>query len=206
LGFAVRSQTGIATVAGTTGDYNWGGAYGTFFWVDPKEEMAVVFMVAAPELGLAEELKHAGVAIASLNLFNKHGRLICTEQRGLSAGYHWPQYAIHRGRLHLLLWRAAQERLGDFNARSGLEFKHFTENDTRVAATFLERNIREARDRRDRSTNRSRWHPLDGPQIALSKRGRATLRRPDLVALCDRSGTVFLVAILRSFAGICTNG
>ena len=48
LGFAVRSQTGIAPVAGTTGDYNWGGAYGTFFCIDPKEEMAVVYMVAAP--------------------------------------------------------------------------------------------------------------------------------------------------------------
>jgi len=35
----------------TTGDYNWGGAYGTFFWVDPKEEMAVVYMVAAPGEG-----------------------------------------------------------------------------------------------------------------------------------------------------------
>ena len=30
------------------GDYNWGGAFGTFFWVDPKEEMAAVYMVAAP--------------------------------------------------------------------------------------------------------------------------------------------------------------
>jgi 2-polyprenyl-6-methoxyphenol hydroxylase-like FAD-dependent oxidoreductase len=91
------------------------------------------------ELGLAEELKHAGVTIAALNLFSKHGRLICSEQRGLSAGYRWPQYAIHRGRLQLLLWRAAQERLGEANVRSGLEFKHFTEHDTCVAATFLER-------------------------------------------------------------------
>ena len=91
------------------------------------------------ELGLAEQLNHAGITIGALSLFNKHGQLICTEQRGLSAGYHWPQYAIHRGRLQLLLWRAAQERLGDVNVRSGLEFKHFAENDTRVAATFLDR-------------------------------------------------------------------
>ena len=53
LGFAVRSQTGIAPVAGTTGDYNWSGAYGTFFWIDPKEEMAVVYMVATPGEGRA---------------------------------------------------------------------------------------------------------------------------------------------------------
>jgi CubicO group peptidase (beta-lactamase class C family) len=51
LGFAVRSQTGIAPVAGTAGDYHWSGAYGTFFWIDPKEEMAAVYMVAAPGEG-----------------------------------------------------------------------------------------------------------------------------------------------------------
>ena len=48
LGFAVRTQTGIAELAGTTGDYNWGGAFGTYFWVDPREQMVVVYMSAAP--------------------------------------------------------------------------------------------------------------------------------------------------------------
>ena len=48
LGFAVRTRTGLNAAAGTAGDYTWGGAYGTYFWVDPKEEMAVVFMSAAP--------------------------------------------------------------------------------------------------------------------------------------------------------------
>jgi CubicO group peptidase (beta-lactamase class C family) len=48
LGFTVRTHTGYAPLAGSTGDYSWGGAFGTYFWVDPKEEMAVVFMAAAP--------------------------------------------------------------------------------------------------------------------------------------------------------------
>jgi 5-methylphenazine-1-carboxylate 1-monooxygenase len=91
------------------------------------------------ELGLAGQLSHAGIAISALSLFNKHGQLICSETRGLSAGYRWPQYAIHRGRLQLLLWRAAQERLGADNVRSGLEFKHFTQCDARVVATFRDR-------------------------------------------------------------------
>src|SRR5262245_15603420 len=56
------------------------------------------------ELGFAEQLRQLGIAIGSLNLFNKHGQLICSEPRGLSAGYRWPQYAIHRGRLQLMLW------------------------------------------------------------------------------------------------------
>ena len=48
LGFAVRMTPGIAGVSGTEGDYNWGGAYGTFFWNDPKEQLTVVFMSAGP--------------------------------------------------------------------------------------------------------------------------------------------------------------
>ncbi|MSO76038.1 MAG: class A beta-lactamase-related serine hydrolase [Alphaproteobacteria bacterium] len=48
LGFAVRTQTGIAAVAGSAGDYAWGGAFGTTFWVDPKEELVAVLMAAAP--------------------------------------------------------------------------------------------------------------------------------------------------------------
>ena len=48
LGFAVRQQSGIAPFAGSTGDYSWGGAFGTNFWVDPKEQMVVVYMAATP--------------------------------------------------------------------------------------------------------------------------------------------------------------
>lgn len=29
---------------GTLGEYFWGGAAATAFWIDPKEELAVVFM------------------------------------------------------------------------------------------------------------------------------------------------------------------
>jgi CubicO group peptidase (beta-lactamase class C family) len=50
LGFAVRRQNGIAAMAGSAGDHYWSGVYGTYFWIDPKEELAVVFMAAAPGL------------------------------------------------------------------------------------------------------------------------------------------------------------
>jgi CubicO group peptidase (beta-lactamase class C family) len=48
LGFAVRKAPGIAAQLGSTGDYYWSGVYGTYFWIDPAEELAVVFMAAAP--------------------------------------------------------------------------------------------------------------------------------------------------------------
>jgi CubicO group peptidase (beta-lactamase class C family) len=48
LGFMVRTGTGIAGVPGSPGEFMWGGAAGTFFWVDPREELAVVFMSQGP--------------------------------------------------------------------------------------------------------------------------------------------------------------
>ena len=48
LGFAVRTEAGVSPLAGSPGDFTWGGAAGTYFWVDPKEKMFVVFMMQAP--------------------------------------------------------------------------------------------------------------------------------------------------------------
>jgi CubicO group peptidase (beta-lactamase class C family) len=48
LGFAVRKEDGIAGVPGSVGDYTWGGYGGTYFWVDPKEQLTAVFMTQAP--------------------------------------------------------------------------------------------------------------------------------------------------------------
>jgi CubicO group peptidase (beta-lactamase class C family) len=48
LGFAVRRAAGVADLNGSAGDFNWGGAYGTYFWVDPKEDLVVVSMTQAP--------------------------------------------------------------------------------------------------------------------------------------------------------------
>jgi len=48
LSVAVRKGAGVPGIMGTPGDFNWGGANGTYFWVDPKEELTVVFMASAP--------------------------------------------------------------------------------------------------------------------------------------------------------------
>ncbi|HEU0083699.1 MAG TPA: serine hydrolase domain-containing protein [Bradyrhizobium sp.] len=44
LGFAVRTEPGVSPIEGSVGEMNWSGAAGTTFWIDPKEEMFVVFM------------------------------------------------------------------------------------------------------------------------------------------------------------------
>ena len=45
LGFAVNKAPGEAGMMGTPGEYNWGGAAGTKFWIDPKEELIGIFMI-----------------------------------------------------------------------------------------------------------------------------------------------------------------
>ena len=44
LGFAVSKAPGEAGMMGTPGEYNWGGAAGTKFWIDPQEELIGIFM------------------------------------------------------------------------------------------------------------------------------------------------------------------
>jgi len=48
LGFAVRRQAGIAPFPGSTGQFFWSGMGGTFFWIDPMEDLFAVFMTQAP--------------------------------------------------------------------------------------------------------------------------------------------------------------
>ena len=44
LGFAVVIDRAKTMTAGNVGEYYWGGAASTAFWIDPKDELAVVFM------------------------------------------------------------------------------------------------------------------------------------------------------------------
>jgi CubicO group peptidase (beta-lactamase class C family) len=48
LGLAVRTTPGVIKMMGSVGQFSWPGASGTDWWVDPKEELAVVYMSAAP--------------------------------------------------------------------------------------------------------------------------------------------------------------
>jgi CubicO group peptidase (beta-lactamase class C family) len=49
LGFAVRREAGVANVQGSAGEFSWGGAGGTYFWVDPKEDLFVVYAMQSPK-------------------------------------------------------------------------------------------------------------------------------------------------------------
>ena len=53
LGFAVRQGAGVAGVPGSAGEFMWAGYAGTYFWVDPKEELVAVYMSQAPSTARA---------------------------------------------------------------------------------------------------------------------------------------------------------
>ncbi|MEQ8684555.1 MAG: serine hydrolase domain-containing protein [Imperialibacter sp.] len=58
LGFYVVEDLGERGIPGSVGEYGWGGAYGSTYWVDPKEELVVVyFKQLIPTAGLDDQAK-----------------------------------------------------------------------------------------------------------------------------------------------------
>jgi 2-polyprenyl-6-methoxyphenol hydroxylase-like FAD-dependent oxidoreductase len=65
------------------------------------------------------DLDAVGLPAREWALVGLNGNDIYSEPRGLLAGYRWPQYAVHRGRLHMLLFDKLRERIGAHNIRLG---------------------------------------------------------------------------------------
>ena len=45
LGFGLVTDSVKRSIIGSDGEYNWGGAAGTIFWIDPVEEISVISMI-----------------------------------------------------------------------------------------------------------------------------------------------------------------
>lgn len=56
-GFAVRLEQGRNPAPGSVGDYHWAGSSGTYFWVDPREQLVAVVLTAAPAVRAAYRIK-----------------------------------------------------------------------------------------------------------------------------------------------------
>ncbi len=48
LGVAVRTTAGINPLPGSVGNYYWGGALGTYFWIDPSNKLVAIKLTQAP--------------------------------------------------------------------------------------------------------------------------------------------------------------
>lgn len=65
------------------------------------------------DLGIGEaELDAVGIPAREWALVGLNGKDIYAEPRGKLAGYRWHQYAVHRGKFHMLLYRTVLARLG----------------------------------------------------------------------------------------------
>ncbi|HVV80979.1 MAG TPA: flavin-dependent oxidoreductase [Pseudolabrys sp.] len=72
------------------------------------------------DLGITEhDLDGVGLPAKEWALVGLNGNDIYSEPRGLLAGYRWPQYAVHRGQFHMLLFDKLRERIGAENIHLG---------------------------------------------------------------------------------------
>ena len=56
LGVGIRTHAGLSSVPGSVGDFSWGGALGTYFWVDPRERLIAILMMQ--ELAAASRARY----------------------------------------------------------------------------------------------------------------------------------------------------
>jgi 2-polyprenyl-6-methoxyphenol hydroxylase-like FAD-dependent oxidoreductase len=68
----------------------------------------------------ADALDAIGIQTREWVVVGLNGKEVYAEPRGRWAGYQWPQYSVHRGRLQMLLYRAVLERLGAGAVRTGV--------------------------------------------------------------------------------------
>jgi CubicO group peptidase (beta-lactamase class C family) len=48
LGFAVRTHAGRNPLPGSVGDFSWSGVTGTYFWIDPQQDLIAILLMQAP--------------------------------------------------------------------------------------------------------------------------------------------------------------
>lgn len=51
-GFAINCEPGLSPLPGSKGDYYWSGIFGTYFWIDPKEQLIAILMDQSPPMTL----------------------------------------------------------------------------------------------------------------------------------------------------------
>ena len=92
------------------------------------------------ELGLLDRLDAVAVRTYELFYTNRFGQEIWREPRGTDAGYEYPQFSVHRGRLQAVIYDAVRSRLGEFRIHTGHRLGAFTQDDAGVTAYFFDRN------------------------------------------------------------------
>lgn len=90
------------------------------------------------ELGLLDELRQRSVQTRELVMCNPQGRLVWREDRGLSAGYRWPQISMSRSQLTAVLAAEVRRRLGDGAIVTGARFVGLDDERGRTCGVFAD--------------------------------------------------------------------
>jgi 2-polyprenyl-6-methoxyphenol hydroxylase-like FAD-dependent oxidoreductase len=126
------------------------------------------------DLGFEDSLDSIGVRTQEFGLFTKHGLEIWMEPRGVTAGYRWPQFSVHRGYLQTMLYRALIERAGADSVQTGWRAVRYRHDDS--GKPVLELASRAGQSQRVtgdlligadgiHSKIRAQMHPAEGPPI-----------------------------------------
>ena len=83
-------------------------------------------------LDLLPALDAVAIRTRELRYLNRFGQEIWKEPRGIWAGHDVPQFSIHRGHLHQVLWQAAKARLPADALLNNARLQGFTQNSTGV--------------------------------------------------------------------------
>ena len=87
------------------------------------------------DLGIsANELDAVGLPAEEWALVGLNGKEVYAEVRGTEAGYKWPQYAVHRGEFHMLLYRKVVEHLGKDAVLLGTKVTGYQKDQSGVTA------------------------------------------------------------------------
>jgi 5-methylphenazine-1-carboxylate 1-monooxygenase len=89
-------------------------------------------------LGLSAGLDAIAIRTRELNYVNRLGQKVWSELRGMHAGFDYPQYSIHRGRLQKLILDAALAELGSNAIKTGLRLQGFAQSEGAVVAHFTD--------------------------------------------------------------------
>lgn len=123
------------------------------------------------DLGIREaELAEIGVATQEWALLGYGGAEIYAEPRGRWAGYHWPQFSLHRGKLQMLLYRKLIERAGPSVMETGARVLGYDRRTDRGVDATIEAGGALRRERGAlligadglHSAIRARMHPSEG--------------------------------------------
>jgi 5-methylphenazine-1-carboxylate 1-monooxygenase len=91
------------------------------------------------DLGFTQaDLDRVGLPAQEWALVGLNGNDIYSEPRGALAGYHWPQYAVHRGHFHMMLHDAVVERMGPQAVRLGSRVNGYRNNADGSVSALIE--------------------------------------------------------------------